>query len=273
MMPELSLLLIPLIIGLVLLVIITTSISKKRKTKAKQILGLDTISNMRLLLAYIQKHRGMSMSFLNGGTNFTADINQIHLKIDEATAQIMALYPAVSDNQRWIGLIDHWGRIKENYPSFEVDNNFEQHKKIIKNLLYLIDDIAQDCELLLIKNKQQKPIHIYWRELLTAAEHIGQARAIGVGVSTMASCSSVARIRLKHSCQKIEDNTQSLWKEIGRDKQQEICISKLIDCITNDLMSDNVTIAPKDFFSIATNAIESLFMQFDLMIRDQSQKQ
>jgi hypothetical protein len=272
-MPELSLLLIPFIIGLVLLVIITASITKKKKTQAKQNLGLDCMSKMRLLLAYIQKHRGMSMSFLNGGNNFTADINQLHLKIDEVTAQIIALYPSINDNQRWIGLIDHWERIRKNYSTFEPDNNFEQHKKIIKNLLYLIDDIAQDCELLLLQNQQQKPIHIYWRELLTAAEHIGQARAIGIGVSTTASCSSVARIRLKHSCQKIEDNTQSLWSEIGKDKQQEIYISKLINCITNDLMADSITITPKDFFSIATDAIESLFKQFDLMIKDQSAKQ
>jgi hypothetical protein len=78
----------------------------------------------------------------------------------------------------------------------------------------LIDDIVQDCELLSLKDQQQKPLYIYWRELLTAVEHIGQARAIGIGVSTVASCSSVSRIRFKHSCQKIEDNTKALWKEI-----------------------------------------------------------
>jgi hypothetical protein len=272
-MPEANLVFVLFIIALVLsLVIISFSIAKNRKRKDRQDIGFQWLATLRLLLAYIQKHRGMSIGFINGGTDIETNINQLHSKIDSVTQQIIAINPSIHDNQRWASLIDHWQRIKANYQTFESDNNLVQHNQLIKNLLYLIDDIAQDCELLLLKDQQQKPLYIYWRELLTAAEHIGQARAIGIGVSTVASCSSVSRIRLKHSCQKIEDNTKALWKEIESNPQQEACVLKLIDCINNDLTGDKVTIDPKEYFAIATDAIESLFKQFDCMIKEEVTK-
>jgi hypothetical protein len=272
-MLEANLVFVLLIMALVLLlVIISFSMTKKRKRKDRQDIGFQWLATLRLLLAYIQKHRGMSIGFINGGTDLAIQINELHSKVESVTQHIIAINPSINDNQRWVSLIDHWQRIKANYPTFESENNLVQHNQLIKNVLYLIDDIAQDCELLLLKDQQQKPLYIYWRELLTAAEHIGQARAIGIGVSTVASCSSVSRIRLKHSCQKIEDNTKALWKEIESNPQQEACVLKLIDCINNHLTGDKVTIGPKEYFAIATDAIESLFRQFDYMIKEEVSK-
>jgi hypothetical protein len=272
-MPEANLVFVSFIIALALMwVIISFSMTQKRKTKDRQDTGFQWLASMRLLLAYIQKHRGMSIGFINGGVDLATDIDLLHSKIDATTQQIVVTNPSIKDNQRWESLMDHWQRIKTNYPTFESDNNLVQHNQLIKNLLYLIDDIAQDCELLLLKNQQQKPLHIYWRELLTATEHIGQARAIGIGVATVASCSSVSRIRLKHSCQKIEENTTALWKEIGSNQQQETSVLNLLECINNDLMGDKVTIEPKDFFAIATDTIESLLRQFDHMLKEEGPK-
>lgn len=258
-----------IIIVVLLLMIMSFSLVKRKKIKSKQAIGLQWLESMRLLLAYIQKHRGTSNGFLNGKREFLNDIKQLHTKIETTIVKIVAIDSSIKEKERWVSILNHWERIEANYQSFEADNNLVQHNQIIKNLLYLIDDVAQECELLVLNDQYQNPLHIYWRELLTAIEYIGQARAIGTGVSTIASCSSVSRIRLQYSCQKIESNTKALWKEIGSNKQQETCIQQLLECINKDLIGDKVTIKPHDFFAIATEAMEALFEQFDQMIDEQ----
>ncbi|MGK0476557.1 MAG: type II secretory pathway pseudopilin PulG, partial [Oleispira sp.] len=61
-MLEANLVFVLLIMALVLLlVIISFSMTKKRKRKDRQDIGFQWLATLRLLLAYIQKHRGMSI--------------------------------------------------------------------------------------------------------------------------------------------------------------------------------------------------------------------
>ena len=176
---------------------------------------------------------------------------------------------SIENNSRWCGITQHWARLAGNYQTHTITHNLSQHNMLIKNILYLIDDLAEECDLLLLKSRDQKPLHLYWRELLSAAEYIGQARAIGVGVSTAEHCDSISRIRLHYLSDKIEGNTRRLWQELGDDPKQAVCIDQLLQCIAQQLVLDKPSIAPSDFFELATAAIDSLLDQFDRLVKDQ----
>lgn len=244
---------------------------KHRKSRQKK--GLQWLSSFRELLSHIQKHRGLTSGFLSGGQSLKLDIELMQSEVSLDLRNIARIDSSIENNSRWCGLTQHWARLAGNYQAHSMSHNLSQHNMLIKNVLYLIDDLAQECDLLLLKSRDSKPLHLYWRELLSAAEYIGQARAIGVGVSTAEHCDSISRIRLNYLSEKIEGNTQRLWRELGDDPKQAVCIEQLLECIEKQLVLEKPSVAPSDFFDLATAAIDSLLDQFDRLVKDQQWSQ
>lgn len=259
-------------ITLVIASVFMFMVSKKNR-KARQKRGLQWLSSFRELLSHIQKHRGLTSGFLNGGMALKLDIELMQSEVSLDLKSIARIDSGIENNSRWCGLTQHWARLAGNYQTHSVSHNLSQHNMLIKNVLYLIDDLAQECDLLLLKSRDAKPLHLYWRELLSAAEYIGQVRAIGVGVSTAKHCDSISRIRLNYLSEKIEGNTQRLWRELGDDPKQAICVEQLLECIEKQLVLEKPNVAPSDFFDLATAAIDSLLDQFDRLVRDQQWSQ
>ncbi|MGH1372881.1 MAG: hypothetical protein ACRBBW_12635 [Cellvibrionaceae bacterium] len=244
-------------------------ISARKNRKIRQTKGLQWLAGFRELLSHIQKHRGLTSGYLSGGKALKLDVELMQSEVSLDLKNITRIDDSIENNSRWCGVTQHWARLAGNYPTHSISHNLSQHNMLIKNVLYLIDDLAQECDLLLLKSRDQKPLHLYWRELLSAAEYIGQARAIGLGVSTAEHCDSISRIRLNYLSEKIEGNTQRLWNELGNDPKQAVCIEQLLECITQQLVLDRPSIAPNDFFELATAAIDSLLEQFDRLVKEQ----
>lgn len=245
------------------------SVVARKRRQQRQAKGLQWLSSFRELLSHIQKHRGLTSGYLNGGENLVSEIESLQRKVSSDFSMITRVDHTIEGNSRWCGLTQHWARLAGNYPSHTTAHNLSQHNMLIKNVLYLIDDLAQDCDLLLLKNSNDKPLHLYWRELLLAAEYIGQARAVGIVVSTAMHCDSISRIRLNYLCEKIEMNTQRLWQQLGDDLKQTNSIQELLDCIHRELILERPNISPADFFELATAAIDALLEQFDRLIQEQ----
>lgn len=253
----------------VCVVVIALLLVARRHRAERQARGLEWLSKLRSLLAHIQKHRGMCSGYLNGKTSLKPTIEQLQREVSRDLYDIANVDIKIEDNTRWKGIAQHWARLAGNYKTLHTDNCLAQHNYLIKNVLYLIDDLAQESDLLLLTNNKKKPLHRYWRELLLSAEYIGQARAIGTGVSAAAYCDSVSRIRLGHLCEKIELNTKRLWRDMGSSEHQMSSVATLLECINNELMQEHPTIEPGDFFAIATSAIDCLLEQFDVLIKEQ----
>ncbi|MAZ86920.1 MAG: hypothetical protein CL693_04705 [Cellvibrionaceae bacterium] len=255
-------------VGLAIL-IVAISVRAKRQRKHRQEKGLQWLTCLRSLLSHIQKHRGKTTGYLNGGSHLMGEIEGLQRSVSRDFSSVVSIDDGIDANSRWCGITQHWARLAGNFTGHSPEHNLSQHNMLIKNVLYLIDDLAQECDLLLLKNKKDKPLHLYWRELLSAAEYIGQARAIGVGVSTAAHCDSVSRIRLNYLCQQIEGNTEKLWREIGKDPTQATQVKELLGCIKDKLVLDTPSIPPGEFFNIATEALDSLLDQFDRLVKEQ----
>ncbi len=236
------------------------------KRYRRQAIGLQWLQSMKRLLSHIQQHRGMSNGYLNGSAELLHDLDFLQLKITSDLGVIAGTDDWLENNERWQSICDHWSRLSASFRHNNAENNLAQHNALITSVLYLIDDMAQEHDLLLLSLPQGKPLHLLWRQLLAAAEFVGQTRAVGMGVAVRGECDSVARIRLNYLCQKISDNTSSFWDEVFVDERQRQGLEEFIAYVGQHLVCDRVSIAANDFFESASKVLDDLYVQYDQLL-------
>jgi len=236
--------------------------------RQRQKVGLSWLQSLRVLLADMQRHRGLTTGYLNGDVTLKHDIEQLQHSVGRDITKISAIDPWMEANGRWHAITQHWARLAGRYAKNTAENNMNQHIALIQNLLYLIDDMAQEHELLSLCGRDGKPLRLAWRELLLAAEFVGQARALGVGITTSQRCDSVNRIRLKYLCQKVEENTARVWQQITPVNDSEAKVEALLSCINSDIIKDRPTIAPQAFFLLASDALDGLHGHYDQIVEE-----
>ncbi|WP_126456789.1 nitrate- and nitrite sensing domain-containing protein [Sulfuriflexus mobilis] len=262
----LPLLTISLSFLLAFIFVIASDRGRKKQLRKRQQTGLQWLTGLRELLAYIQQHRGMTTGYLNGADGLLKDIAPLQKRVIRQLQDISGIGTWIETQPRWEDISQHWSGLAKDFKNHSVDTNLHQHNTLIQSILYLIDDMAQRHDLLLLKDEQDKPLHLLWRELLTASEYIGQARAIGTGVSAAGHCDSIATIRLKYLYQKIEAKTQRVWADISPNAKQQARVEDFMRCLDEQILRERPSIAPEAFFSIATAALDSLLEQYDTYV-------
>lgn len=244
-------------------------IERRRRIKARnnrQRLGLSWLQSLRVFLASTQRHRGLTTGYLSGSHALMEEVLVLQKKVGRDMGVIAGVDPWMEDNARWQAITQHWARLAGRFEGNNVENNMNQHNALIQNILYLIDDMAQEHDLLLLHGRNGKPLHLVWRELLLAAEYVGQARALGMGVVAATHCDSVNRIRLKYLCQKVEENTERVWREIKPQGDSQVQVGRLLLCISEDVIRNTPSISPADYFLQASSALDGLHEHYDKIV-------
>lgn len=256
-MPDINLFIVVVVLVITIILTLMLRYLRARYIHNQQAKGYLWLKSMAELLTYIQQHRGLSNGYIQGSRELISDITPLQSRIRRRVTDIEAVGEWVRESERWHSIVDHWQRLSANYEKKESNINLKEHNALIQNLLFLIDDMAQSHQLLLMGRLQ-----LLWRELLTTTEYIGQARAIGTGLSASGSCDSVSRIRLNYLCQKIVSQSELVWKDLELDSSKRQAVNKLVSCIQNNIIQDHVTIGPKEYFDIASQAINHLYEQY-----------
>lgn len=231
---------------------------KKRQATVLFAQGIEYMKLLRKLLTFVQQHRGLTTGFINGNRNVKPEIGSVSTNIRNVIGELDESGDWMHSNVKWLSLVDHWGRLSEIYTQVDADKNFKQHNILIANLLYLIDDVADVHHLSKITGDA---MDTDWRYLLSIAEYIGQARALGTGVAAKGECSSVLRIQLNHLRNKIASSVDASWPDKSR-----VEIQQLLRCIETELIVDHPSIQASDYFKLATRCIEHVLDQFDRQI-------
>lgn len=251
------------------LAIVTTLLwafrQRNKQRRARQKIGVLWLTQLRALLAHVQQHRGLSMGYVNGHTELLSQIRSLQQTIKHDISTIVAVDSWMLGNERWVNIQQHWERLPQYLTTTTPANNLMQHNQLIQSILYLFDDMAQAHELLLMQ-QQNESLHLSWRELLVAGECIGQARALGIATLAKAQCDSVTKIRFQYLCQKICDTTASSWRHMPPGDLQTSTVQKLLTCISKDIMQDKPSISVSEYFAVATQALDSLYLQYDAIV-------
>ena len=234
----------------------------KKNNQKRLALGLSWLHEFRLLLTVIQQHRGLSNGYLCGDHALLDRITPLQVNINQQNRQLITACSWLQNNPNWQGIDSHWQRLSAGFKQLSSENNLEQHNKLITNLLYLIDDCAEQHRLYEIKDDQQRSIRYLWQELLVTAENIGQARALGTGVAASGSCSSVERIRLSYLHQAINSTPNP-------EPKTDAAINDLLELIRTKIIVDKPSVNAKFYFDAATVALETVLQQFDAKLEDQ----
>ena len=236
------------------------SVITRKKTEEKLFrVGISYLKELRSLLTFIQQHRGLTNSYLNGNEAVDAELKIIEVLIKNVMADLHAREGWIRGNSKWDSIVDHWLRIGAHYKGIDAEINLKQHNILIANLLYLIDDLAYAHHL--GKFGLIETTHTHWRNLLFVAEYIGQARALGMGVVSKGFCTSVLRIQLNHLLVKIESNISPLWEE---STQQDF--RRFLKVIKEQVITDSPGITPAEYFKLATGCIEHVLSEFDRQV-------
>jgi hypothetical protein len=254
-----SLVVMLLVLPLGFLVFLMVSLShKKRQAALLFAQGIEYMRLLRSLLTFVQQHRGLTTGFINGSRNVKLDIENAAIGINKIIFELDEAGDWMRSNIKWLSLVDHWARLSGIYLHGDADKNFKQHNILIANLLYLIDDVADVHHLSKITGDA---MDTDWRYLLSIAEYIGQARALGTGVAAKGECSSVLRVQLSHLRNKIASSVDASWPDRSRME-----IQQLLRCIETELIVDHPSIQASDYFKLATRCIEHVLDQFDRQI-------
>ena len=254
------------IYGIVFAIVVLAVIQAQRKKqliKQKQITGIHSLKLLRVLLAGIQKHRGQTMAYIKGEKDALPIIEGLQRRVNldiQAVEQAGAWFKS---NEQWLSLTQHWYRLEENYSQLTVEDNLEQHGKLIKNILYLIEEMAEEHFLLRVEQFKRYGCDSLWKDLLTTAEYMGQARALGVGIVASGECSSVERIRIHYLHDKIKASIARLADKMPTVWQANPTVTRLIQCLAEDLTNNPKALSSTEYFELATKAIDSLYEQFD----------
>lgn len=263
-----------IVLTLIILFSVTFHYHKIKKQRLLQAQGLVNISYIKRLISLIQNHRGLSSAWLNGDHSKQAPLQDIEKKVGFEIKYLQSQIE-VQETSRWNGFIDHWGRLNQQDSHRDSENSFQQHTKLIANLLYLLEDEAERSHLNAICLPKLRTIGFVWRELVVTTETIGQSRAIGTGVATNKACSSVHKIRLSFLQQNIqrtmnetlsklsalESFTKKHFELLDIAKSKMEFFSKTIE---HELIEASpITINQDEYFALATDSIKALDDIFD----------
>lgn len=263
-----SLLTLPLILIVVLVSIGLLQLQQRASAKKKRKDALKNLTQLKHLIGLLQKHRGLTATYLQAGKQSDSALRQVRTQI-EPICQRLHMQDGVTEQPHWQAFRDHWSRLQESIEKLTVAQSFTQHTNLISNLLLLLEDCAEAGGLTKWELPDMPHIALLWREFPATVEYIGQARAVGMAVTTAGICDQVNRVRLGYLQKRIEDLAENIFTQfemrsgtspIIREQIQEArkrCRS-LCDTITHTLlMEDRINMAPEDYFTLASCAMDS----------------
>lgn len=234
-------------------------------------LNIQQLTLLRALISGFQRHRGLSNGVLCGDASLSQDLAVARQGLDQHIRAAQALDSTHRD--AWNSLIDHWSRMREGRS--DQANNLAQHHLIIRNSIFLMEDVASEIDLS-EGRAELGYLPCIWREVVQAAEWAGQARALGTGIAAAGQSSAEQRVRMRFLYQKIELLAGTAFTTLQRHasehpqangfrlQHREQVVADFLRCIKQELLGqEQPVIAAKTYFQHATQAIDELLALVD----------
>ncbi|WP_172144938.1 MULTISPECIES: nitrate- and nitrite sensing domain-containing protein [Pseudomonas] len=234
-------------------------------------LNIQQLTLLRALISGFQRHRGLSNGVLCGDASLSQDLAVARQGLDQHIRAAQALDSTHRD--AWNSLIDHWSRMREGRS--DQANNLAQHHLIIRNSIFLMEDVASEIDLS-EGRAELSYLPCIWREVVQAAEWAGQARALGTGIAAAGQSSAEQRVRMRFLYQKIELLAGTAFATLQRHasehpqangfrlQHREQVVADFLRCIKQELLGqERPVIAAKSYFQRATQAIDELLALVD----------
>lgn len=152
-----------------------------------EIIGLESIIKLQSIVQTVQQHRGLSAVFLGGNESVKDKMKEKQAEIEgniTSLDEYLKSNNAVSSHtQQWNTLKEKWGKLKNDVGQLTGPESFNQHTKLIEEMLLLGSSIADSTNLTLESDLVHNHLaRIITNDLIYSTEYMGQARAVGSNV-------------------------------------------------------------------------------------------
>lgn len=255
-----------------LLVFYLLSRRMKRQQRCAVEWNIEQLALLRDLLADFQRHRGLSNGLLSGDQSMRDELNTTRQRLDEKAAQAERF--GGGQINAWRALLGQWRQLSK-IEGREPEVNLQKHHRIIRDTIFLIEDIATELDLSGGRDELQY-LTCIWGEVVQAAEWSGQARALGTGIAASHQSSAVQRVRLRFLHQKIQELSETAFVTLkqgfsGHDKlrQCEDAVESFLHCMEQELLNKECpVIDAQHYFNQATRAVNELLALLDTALGD-----
>lgn len=255
--------------------------------------GLQAVMHLRRLLEALPQHRGMANALLQGDESFRRKLMELQTQINrnmDKMGTLLSAGDALGVAERSQSILQGWSTITQQLNRFAAPESFGRHTALITELLYLINDVADDAGLLTETDSNAQLIDAAINTLPLVSETLGQARGMGTGVAASGKCDTDMRVKLRY----LLANTQRVADEVGHavqgalsghtagekyhdtgftqrarsaldDSQQ--ATRQFLSLLDTRIIHDNtVEVAPADFYNAGTVAIQQSFSLLDIIL-------
>jgi len=249
--------------------------------------GVEYLRTLQPLLQYFPKHRGMVYAALNGDRSFDGDIRALRASIEQATAAVDAIDSRLDSTlhtaNQWKTVKLAWNRLANQSVGVDAKENFAAHTSLIASLQGLIGHIGETSNLIL-----DPVLDSYYLvdaailKLPALMENLGQARGLGTGMAARQTTDQNEKSRLIVLNTLIQENHGALEQDMNvvfrtnssvkpvlaaRLEESLAQLKTFLDLQWNELISkDPIVIAPSDYFSAGTRAIEAQLALYDAVL-------
>ncbi len=256
-------------------------------TRAEQA-GLGYIKRLRQFQQHVAEHRGMASLVLSG----KAPREKLDAKGGEVETDVSALDEAARLNEEVLQVTAEWQEIKSAWRSLKASAGGMQpaaslaaHGALLEKVLHLYDQVSTKSGLIL--DPEVDSIHLIiplTSNLPVAAEMAGRMRALGAkllaagtpatledkmklmaGLEAASSNVRMAEGGLSDAMEnnpKLKDALQGLQSEV------ENKFRELEGVVTREIINDGLTMAPEQYFALATRVIDTNYKLFDASAKE-----
>ncbi len=249
----------------------------QRCRQARQRLAaLEDIRGLRQLLEKIPQHRGMANAFLQGDASFGAKLQAQQQHID-ADARILTRLagqaPCRLIAQRIQRIETQWAALKQALQRLSSERSFALHSELVAEILYLINDLAEESGLLEGSGEQSQLADAAINLLPLVTETQGQARGMATGAAAQQACGIPQQVKLRYLLARTRRTIDTARDELrgkaeARGLEDSLAATadflRLLD--TRILAAPRIDIPPDEVFAAGTRAIDRSFVLLDQLM-------
>lgn len=264
--PRHFLMIISVLIAIALVLFVLVWCVRRQQKKQKRAQGIIWLQALRSMLMHIQRHRALSTAMLGGDSTLALELEAAQNSISRDLGHVALVGDWIKDNPEWLAITAHWARLAGRYQQLNVNQNLDQHTKLISSVLVFIDDVAIALHLQAPRQEHRLNVQTSWRYLLDLTEALGQLRAVGLAyIASFERGESAPRLRntLQSHLAEVMLNIESLEFSRFIAKDQQEAIRQFIIRFPEALLKDPYSCPVKSYYQSATGVMDALYMQFD----------
>jgi len=223
--------------------------------------ALTSIRLLGNMLNHIRAHRDLCTGDIEDQAAQTVKIGLIQKDIASSIEKISTITDAINRDERWIGMVEHWQRLSVHYPNLELESSVAQHNRLLSNLLRIIEERALDYGFDSLVD-EISVLDKSWDSLLSLADHINQAHALGRHAVASGLDLLAHKLRLGYLKRNMQNSLQPGHLSPVIESALRPPVEAFMACIDELLVDPPPPIVSTRYFRLANEATDVLHAQF-----------